>query len=247
MRKLIFTLILILIVVFALALSVGATNYLFENGDTGSYVHLDSDEVREINTALENAYNQYGAKIYIGMGYDTYYDSYSGFLSKNYLYNEDNMIILFIEYAKNDDGYFEYFYKMHLLDDAVDKISIFEEGRVLDHHSVYDNIKDGNLKEGICNFIPRIAKAYTSTDYTPLFIGLGVGVVLGVVIFLIVVITRYRKKQRGDTYPFDEFTQFELTHHSDVLMNKTVTRVRINRSRGGGGGGGGGSRSSGRR
>ena len=238
MKKLIFILILTLTLLFMLALSLSAKSYLVDD----RYDYLSSAEEIAVENALEAAYTTYGAKIYVGIGYDTLYDNYSSFLYNNDIYESD-IIILLIEL---DGGV--YYYKMHLVGDPTNKITLSEENSVLDNSSVYDNIKSGNLKEGISSFASLIGKAYATVDYTPVFVGGCIALVLGAVIFIIVVITKYKKKQRGDTYPFDEFTTFELTHHSDVLMNKTLTRVRINRSRGGGGGGGGGgSRSSSRR
>ena len=62
-------------------------------------------------------------------------------------------------------------------------------------------------------------------------------VILGIVafivaggIFALVVICNYRRKKRGTSYPFKEFTDLELTSQYDLFITKTVTRVRVRSS-----------------
>jgi heme/copper-type cytochrome/quinol oxidase subunit 2 len=49
-------------------------------------------------------------------------------------------------------------------------------------------------------------------------------------IFALVVVSKYKKKKRGTSYPFKEFTDLELTNQYDLFITKTVTRVRVRSS-----------------
>jgi hypothetical protein len=71
--QLIFIFILTLSFLFILALSLSAKDYLVN--DRADY--LSNSEEIAVENALEAAYTTYGAKIYVGIGYDTYYDNYN--------------------------------------------------------------------------------------------------------------------------------------------------------------------------
>ena len=82
-----------------------------------------------------------------------------------------------------------------------------------------------------------------------LLFGLVFGVVGGGIAVLIVVL-KYRKKNRSASYPLEQFANLTLTLERENFLYHTVTKVPISTgsSSGGshGGGGGGGGRSSGR-
>lgn len=83
-----------------------------------------------------------------------------------------------------------------------------------------------------------------------LILGLVAGAVSGGVAVLIVVL-RYRKKNRSASYPLEQFANLTLTLERDIFLYNTVTKTAIptstgGRSGGGGGHSGGGGRSSGR-
>lgn len=84
---------------------------------------------------------------------------------------------------------------------------------------------------------------------TAVIVGLVVGAVSGGVAVLIVVL-RYRKKNRSASYPLEQFANLTLTLERDTFLYHTVTKTAIPTSSGGGrggsSGGGGGGRSSGR-
>lgn len=92
---------------------------------------------------------------------------------------------------------------------------------------------------------PRTQKVWLS-----LILGLVAGAVSGGVAVLIVVL-RYRKKNRSASYPLEQFANLTLTLERDMFLYNTVTKTAIptstgGRSGGGGGHSGGGGRSSGR-
>lgn len=72
-----------------------------------------------------------------------------------------------------------------------------------------------------------------------LILGLVAGAVSGGVAVLIVVL-RYRKKNRSASYPLEQFANLTLTLERDIFLYNTVTKTAIPTSTGGGSGGGGG-------
>lgn len=87
---------------------------------------------------------------------------------------------------------------------------------------------------------------------TAALVGICIGAVLGGVATLIVV-QRYRRKNRSSSYPLSQFANLRLTIERDVFLYHTVVKTPISTGSssggriGGGGGHGGGGRSSGRR
>ncbi len=55
-------------------------------------------------------------------------------------------------------------------------------------------------------------------------------IAVAVIIFLLCVIPKYKKKQRGKSYPLKEFTDLKLTGQYDIFITKTVTRRRYRNS-----------------
>lgn len=118
-----------------------------------------------------------------------------------------------------------------------------------------------NYVGGIECFIQGAAAAYargvesapTTAERwgTAALVGVCIGAVLGGVAILIVV-QRYRRKNRSSSYPLSQFANLRLTIERDVFLYHTVVKTPISTGsssggRIGGGGHGGGGRSSGRR
>ena len=82
---------------------------------------------------------------------------------------------------------------------------------------------------------------------TTVVVGVAVGIVAGGVAVLVVVL-RYRKKNRSASYPLGQFARLTLTLERDIFLYHTVTKTAIPTSSGGGSSGrsSGGGRSSGR-
>jgi len=230
MKKLFLFLILSLSFIFALAFSSYASSYgVFDRADM-----LSSDEEARVNDALRSASEEAGVDFYVGLGFPT--ESISYFLATYNLY-PDNAVILLIEKEN-----YTYYYEMHTNGDATDEISNSEANKILDNEDVFYSIKDGQLANGICAFASLSKNAYLTKSYTGYIIFLCISVLLGAIIFLVVVLVRYRTKIRGSTYPLDKFTKLELTSQRDDFVTKNVVRIRINTSSGSHGSRGGGSR-----
>ena len=147
-----------------------------------------------------------------------------------------------------------YYYEMFTYNRANDLFSDSDVDAILDDADVYNNIKTGQLVEGICRFLTlsaehleaeeaRIAARRARAPLYALFIGLGVGVVAGGVTALCVFLF-YRRKLHGESYPLDRYASLTLTERQDRFVGSFVTRTRVQSSSSGGGSGGvsGGSR-----
>ena len=246
MKRLILTLILICAFSLALAICANASYGIFD--EIG--VLSNSEEV-EIEEALHKASNKTGLSFYVGLIEENSL-FYSSFVSRNYLDTHNTVLLLIDDLDRYTDGFC---YTLHLFGDAVDRISVGEENRILDSLRVKKlKEEDGSgLVSGICAFAKLTArKAGNSAGITSGTVILCIVIsVLGASgIFLLIVIKRYKKKKRGTSYPFDQFTKLELTDSSDVFLTKTVTRRRYRSSSSSSGSSGsrssgGGSRSSG--
>lgn len=165
---------------------------------------------------------------------------------------ERDAIVLVID-KQNDT----YFYEMFTYNRADEMFSDSQVDEILDHPSVYDNIKSGELALGIKCFLSlsqtRVTRAYEEEQARearePLMIAItalvvallaGGGTVLGVFLY-------YRRKQHGESYPLDRYANLDLTESHDRFVGSFVTRVRVQSSSGGGGGGGASGGSRGRR
>lgn len=249
MKRILITIIMSLLLCIMLALTICATGSgVFDNEGA-----LSNDELASVSSALSEASSYTGSAFYVGIGYST--ESIYSFVSSNDL-DEKDMVVLLIE---NEGG--TYYYQLHVRGTAEDRISYNEENEILDSSSVYTSIKSGNLAEGIISFASLAKKAHGTTknsdagvsrfgEFIPFIIFGVVAFIVAGGIFAIVIVSKYKKKQRGTPYPFKEFTNLELTGQYDMFITATVTRIRVQSSSSGGsrsGGGGGGFRSSGRR
>ncbi len=239
MKRLLLTLILIFVLALAFALCVNASYGVYDEIDALSY-----DERVQVENALLSASDKTGFSFYVGI-IEGNAEYYSSFKSKYSLY-DSNMVLLLID---NYYSYSSYSYVLHLFGDAVDEITTAEENKILDSNSVYNEIKYGNLANGICSFAEQTAKA-CGKSWGPIIAVSVASFLGGSGLFLLIVIPRYRKKKRGTSYPFNQFVKVDMTDSSDIFVTKTITRRRYrssSSSSSSGGGGGGSSRSSSRR
>ena len=116
-----------------------------------------------------------------------------------------------------------------ITDDAINEI--------LDAPEVYNNIKGGNLEEGIISFTNLTVKAINSYRRNLTLILIGISLAAGGVAVISVIVI-YKRKLKSPVYPLSQYTDLELTESSDVFLNKTVTRTKVSSSSGGGSSGG---------
>ena len=244
MKRLILTLILICSFALAFAICAGASSY----GVYDEIGALSYSEEAEIEEALQSASNKTGLSFYVGLVAENSLFS-SSFQKRHYLY-DTNMVLLLVD---DVDLYTAgYCYTLHLFGEATERISENEEDSILDNLKVKELKKeDGSgLVSGICQFAKLAAKKAggTGINWEATILCTVVSVLGGSGLFLLIVISRYRKKKRGTSYPFDQFTKLELTDQSDSFVTKTVTRYRYRSSSSSGSRSGGSrSRSSSRR
>lgn len=241
-KKITFLLSLLLLIALALPLSAQTADQRVFDGAS----LLSAAEERRIADAIASAEGQSSCAFYFA----TYTEaavrasgdrSYLGerFLKANGLSDRDDIVILTVY----RDGY-TYYYNMFYYGDAPSRISDKEVNYILDHRTVYDNIKGGNLCDGAAGFFALSAKAYEGR--------VGVSYVVIGVISLIIgasigggacfgVWKSYKRKRRPIEYPLDRYAKMELTAHSDQFTGSFVTRRVIQSSNGGRSGGGGGS------
>lgn len=155
----------------------------------------------------------------------------------------DDVVMLVIEVG--DTNYYEMF--TYGVADTLILQSVADS--ILDNSSVYSNIKNGRLCDGISAFITLSSSAIRSSRVKTVIIILVIAAISAAAAVGAVVFT-YKKKQKSPSYPLNDFADLSLTEKSDVFLGKTVTKVRISSSTDGGGHGGkggGGSGSRGRR
>ncbi len=174
-------------------------------------------------------------------------DFYIGeeFLREHGLSARDNIILLIITW---DSGV--YHYNLYLYGRAENRISQKEADYILDHDTVFDNIKGGRLTEGITAFAELSAKAYTGRVGASYGVIVAVSAAIALVIGIIACVcvkVKYGMKHRSVDYPLDHFAKLNLTEQNDIFKGSFVTRRVIQSSSGGGrSGGGGGGRGGGR-
>ncbi len=200
---------------------------------------ISASDASEINSALSDAETSSGAKIrafvYEG-SYDYYYTDYIA-ESEEYI---DSLVLLIVQY---DSFFDEYHYFLDTYGTAHSQIQDNEVDRILDNPDVYDNIKSGNLKEGITAYA-RLADKAVSGNLRPnfmkvLIISL-VSALLVAVIASLSVYFAYKKKLHSESYPLSRYASLDLKIERDSFVTKFVTRVRIKSSSGSGGHSGGG-------
>lgn len=205
----------------------------------------DADEA-EISEALRAASESCGAdiRVYAYSGMDDYYWSdYINDSSETF----DSLVLLVINYDTWDSAYYYY---LDTYGDAEYDIGQNEADRILDNPDVYDNIKNGNFKEGIKAYASLAEKA-VSGHLRPSFLKvLIISLVIAAIVAAAVSLSlyfSYKKKLHSESYPLGKYASLDLRIERDSFITKLVTRVRIATSSGSGGRSRGGGRSGGSR
>ncbi|MBQ9071521.1 MAG: TPM domain-containing protein [Clostridia bacterium] len=214
-------------------------DYVIDDGGLLSY----SEEL-EISEALADVEEATG--IYVRLYLHNYeytridiYD-YQQIAGKSF----DNLVLLVVSYE-----YGEYYYELFTNGSPDVDITDSEADKILDNNEVYDNIKSGNLYEGISACIPLLKTALLGTlrnGFSEVFVPSLIIAIIVAVVACVIVIAKYNKKLHSPSYPLDKYARLDLNVSKDTFITRTVTRVRVSspsrRSGGGGGGRGGGSR-----
>ena len=208
-------------------------------------LYLSAAEEQGIANAIADAERQTGCSFYFATYTETKVHFAGGrdelgelFLKENGLSDRDDIVILTVY---RDDG--TYYYDVFTYGNAYPRINDKEIDYILDHPTVYDNIKGGRLFDGVQSFFAMSAKAYDGRVGASYFIIGTVALLIGGLIGGIAcfgVWKSYKRKKRPIEYPLDRYAKMELREHSDVFTGSFVTRRVIQSSSGGGGGGGGG-------
>ena len=242
---------LVLITVLALAFA-----YLFSLGasaasgtritDDGNF--LTEEEEREIELALMEAERSTGMSVRAYIYYGSYYHDYVDYMRDHS--TKQDLVLLVIQYDAWDD---EYYYYIDTVGAPYSLITDDEIDRILDNPKVYNNIKSGNLADGILAYAPLAVTAINSHLRPNIGRVLTVSVIIAVAaafVSCLCVFLSYRKKQHSPSYPLDRYARLNLMISRDTFLTKTITRVRVNTSSSSGGGsrsgGGGGGRRGGR-
>lgn len=222
-------------------------DYLAEVQDVDDL--LTDDEEFLINASLELAREKAGIPIcaYVFSSQYTYsgYEKYWGddFLAEHGLRDDVSLVLLVVTVKQ-----FETNYDIYTYGDAYQKINQKEIDYILDDSRVYDNLKGGEIAEGLCAYAELSAQAYAGR--------LGISWVLILIVALIIggiaggasvggIWASYKKKNPSTSYPLDRFATLDLTHSHDREVGKFVTTTIISSGGHGGRGGGGGGRSGG--
>lgn len=124
--------------------------------------------------------------------------------------------------------------------------------------AIISDIHAGRFLKGAKTFVSMISAAYADGIPTPMRVSTKVVIVIVAALVsgllaggipVLVLIFKYRKKNRSASYPLNEYTRLYLTNQKDEFMYHTVTKVKVVSSSSGGSGGGhsgGGGRSGGR-
>ncbi len=153
--------------------------------------------------------------------------------------NGTDAVLLIVTYDHSDGIYY---YDLYTYGKANQRLTNTEVDYILDHDSVYDNLKGGRLAAGAEAFFDLSAKGYTGRVGVSMAIIIAVCAVISLIIALIVcgsVVSAYRRKHPSVEYPLDRYATLNLTSHEDRFLHKSVTRVHVPRNNGSGGRGGG--------
>ena len=228
-------LLVVLLTVFTCTFSVFAAElngYVQDNAGM-----FTASEINEINSYIASYWTDHSFDIYIVTVDEITYDAddfrYEHGIGKNVI-----VLVLIDNYERNYDFY--------TYGDATRAISDREVDLILDHSSVYNNIKSGRFCDGVLGVIKQTDK-YVKSDgdaFGARFVRcLGFGVFAGVTVAVILgisIIVSYRKKQRSASYPLERYAKLDLKCRDEHFMGSFVTKRVIQSSSGGGSRGGGG-------
>lgn len=153
-----------------------------------------------------------------------------------------DLVVLTVSYTGE-----QYYYYLYTYGDANSRLSNGDVNAILDASAVYDNLKGGNIRDGLLVFIEK------TESRMGVFIAKWENLPAILIVSLIVaaiccgiVVARYKMKLKPTNYPLDRFAKLELTEQRDIFTGSFVTKRHINTSSGGGGHSGGGRSGGGR-
>ena len=233
MRKLTVTLLLIMLLLSAACLNVFAAEqeqYVYDR----SGVFSDS-EIEAIEAEARKYFSESYASIYIVTD-DSDYVSYYGdhFISEYKV--ADNCIILIITANSRHN------YDLYTYGKCYYKISNAEVDYILDHDSIYGNIKNGRYFEGAMSFISLASETCETDRSAVVALTVTLSLISGAIVIVCITVS-YKRKARSDKYPLNRYCKLDLTLERDDFRGSFVTHRTINSGGGKGGrsGGGGGS------
>ena len=154
-----------------------------------------------------------------------------------------DLVVLTVSYTGG-----QYYYYLYTYGKADSRLSNGDVNAILDADAVYDNLKGGNIYDGLVAFIDktenRVGVFSLKFEYLPTIILVSL---VAAAICCGIVAARYKMKLKPTNYPLDRFATLELTERQDIFTGSFVTKRHINTSSGGSGGRAGGGRSGGGR
>lgn len=208
---------------------------------------LTDAEEATLTAHMDELSAQYGVELYMAtydadhLFDDEWGDEYCRKVQN--LYGRD-AVLLIVTYDRLDRMYY---YDMYTYGRANTAIRGVEVNYVLDHGSVYGNLKSGRIVAGATAFFDQSVRCYAERVGISWWIIVAVSAVIALVIALAVcggVKASYGKKRAKVDYPLDRYAKLDLTRERDAFVREYVTRTYVPRSNGGGSrhGGGGGHR-----
>lgn len=153
-----------------------------------------------------------------------------------------DLVLLTVSYTGG-----QYYYYLYTYGKAYSRLSNGDVNAILDADAVYDNLKGGNIYDGLVAFIDKTeirASIFSlKLEYLPTIILVSLTIAA---ICCGIVAARYKMKLKSTNYPLDRFAKLELTEKQDVFTGSFVTKRHINTSSGGSGRSGGGRSGGGR-
>ncbi len=243
MRKIVFTLVTILLLSSFLGISVSASEdqkeSLSQVLDRDDYLTVAEEQAlsEKIQAAEEETdlifivavYDQRGGipsdrKIISNCGFDA---------------TKDDVVLLVIE-AEHLEQYdlVTYYYEMFTYGIASTVITDDAVFEILDNQDVYSNIKSGKFYEGSVAFIDKTVEAVKDYRARLVVILIFISLLAGAASVVIVIVT-YKTKLKSPIYPLSQYTDMKLLAHSDIFLGKSVTRTKISSSSSGSSGGSG--------
>ena len=158
------------------------------------------------------------------------------------LLSAKDLVLLTVSYTGG-----QYYYYLYTYGKANSRLSDHDVNVILDADAVYDNLKGGNIYEGLEAFISKTenrTRAFAlKFAYLPAILLVSL---VAAAICCGIVVARYKMKLKPTNYPLDRFAKLELTERQDIFTGSFVTKHHINTSSGGGGRSGGGRSGGGR-
>ena len=233
MRKIVLSLIAVLLIASSIALCVSAVEadnkYVYDNA--GLFTDAQRNELERI--AAELAADS-DAEFYLVTVNQPYYEG-EWFLEDNRISDDNNVVLLVV----NSYEVTELCYDIYTYGDAWSKITDTEIDRIVYHKEIYDNLKSNKAYEGSAAYFKYAGIAYEGHLAAPISKIITISLVVGAVIALIVCVSvfiSYKTKQKSVKYPLNRYARLELTEERDAFLGKSVTRTRIQSSSGGSGG-----------